>query len=205
LDSDATIELLKQQLDHCCFSVEEVVKDLVEFCRIRPRLPSSSKNWVPSSSIALDESFSREEIIDRLESLRLSNETVDMAFTAYRDMSRCPWKPFVKAALQRNPVCVLGSRDLDIAAIAQKLAAMDNQSIYDGKRMAQPDEVWNYGRGDGLEKAMCLMNIIKNRRPQDEIFLTGDGNKVAVRHNNAEYVFTSDKNLNVPVAADFVF
>ena len=205
LDSEATIASLKQQLDHCCFSVEEVVKELIEFCRIRPRLPSSSKKRVSSPPIALDESLSREAIIDRLESLRCVNETADLAFTAYRDMSRCPWKPFLKAALQRNPVCALGARGLDIAAIAQKLLTMDNQSIYDGKRMAQPDEVWNFGRGDGLEKALCLMNIIKNQRPGDEISLTGDGKKVVVRHDNTDYVFASDKNLTLPDASDFVF
>jgi hypothetical protein len=80
---------------------------------------------------------------------------------------------------------------------------MESESIYDGKRMAQPDEVWNYGRGDGLEKALCLMNIIKNRRPDDSLVLKGDGKKIVVRHGNDEYAFTSEKALELPVDSDF--
>jgi hypothetical protein len=30
--------------------------------------------------------------------MRDKNPTVDLAFYAYRDMTRCDWRPFVKAA-----------------------------------------------------------------------------------------------------------
>ena len=37
-------------------------------------------------------------------------------------------------------------------------------SIYDGPaRLAQPDEVWNFRRGDGFEKALLVANVLRAR------------------------------------------
>jgi hypothetical protein len=204
IDSPAMIDTLKNRLDHCCFDIELVMKDLIEFCRIKPRLPSDSKNWMPARPVQINGLSSREEIIEYLESERKMNNVADLAFAAYRDMSKTPWRPFVKAAMERNPVCIEGSKSLDIVQTAKKLSDMENQSIYDGKRMAQPDEVWNYGRGDGLEKALCLMNIIKNKRPHDIVYLDGDGKKIIVRSGKEDYAFVSEKGLELPVESDFI-
>jgi hypothetical protein len=203
INSATTVDVLKQRLDHGCFHVEAVMKELVEFCRIDPRLPSTSKNWVPSQPIEITGMSSREQVVEYLESIRKTSSVADLAFAAYRDMSKTPWKPFVKAAMERNPVCVEGAKDMDVAQIAQKLSDIENQSIYDGKRMAQPDEVWNYGRGDGLEKAMCLMNILKNKHPHDTVVLDGDGKNIVVRCGKNEYPFTSEKGLELPIEGDF--
>jgi hypothetical protein len=106
--------------------------------------------------------------------------------------------------VERNPVCVEGSRALDISQLYQKLAALDNSSIYDGARMAQPDEVWNYGRGDGLEKAICMMNIMRARHPQEDVRLKGDGRTVVVcREDGTEFGFESEKDLELPREGDF--
>ena len=79
-------------------------------------------------------------------------------------------------------------------------------SVYDGTRVAQPDEVWNYGRGDGLEKALCMMNIIRNRHPHENLRLKGDGRTVLVsREDGAEYAFESSKGLELPREEDFSF
>jgi hypothetical protein len=69
--------------------------------------------------------------------------------------------------------------------------------------MAQPDEVWNYGRGDGLEKALCLMNILKARFPHDAVSLKGDAKNVVVVHDKKEYGFISVKGLEMPHESDF--
>ena len=37
---------------------------------------------------------------------------------------------------------------------------MPDESIYEGKRLALPDEVWNFKRGDGIEKALLLADFI---------------------------------------------
>jgi hypothetical protein len=79
--------------------------------------------------------------------------------------------PFVKAALERSPVSWKGLEDLDDAAAADRLAALPHESIYDHPRVAQPDEVWNYQRGDGLERALCLASVLKHRHPGEELSL----------------------------------
>jgi hypothetical protein len=54
--------------------------------------------------------------------------------------------------------------------------------------VAQPDEAWNFQRGDGLEKAFCLAAILKARHPDaalsldcrtDGVVLEGVGLRVA--------------------------
>jgi len=84
----------------------------------------------------------------------------------------------LKAAFERNPVSIAAASNLDTAGAAAALDALPNESIYEGSRMAQPDEVWNYGRGDGMEKAICLLNIIRARVPQATSGIKGDGRQV---------------------------
>jgi len=205
LSPEEFVEKLKQHLNHQCFNVETVMQELLDFCRVIPRLPDTKKSWDASQVITIKNTASREEIIEYLESIRSTNAIADLAFAAYRDMSKTPWKPFIKAAMERNPVCVHGAQDMDTAALAAKLVAMDNTSIYDGQRMAQPDEVWNFNRGDGLEKALCLMACIHSRFPDDTLRLKGDGDAVVVSHGaDKEYAFTSTKKLVLPQEADFM-
>ena len=108
----------------------------------------------------------------------------------------------MKAALERNPVSIAGCANIDIPDVVHKLGELPNESIYDGTRMAQPDEVWNYGRGDGLEKAICLLNIICSRFPEDKAGLKGDGKRVVVFGKSGEYEFESRKGLDIPVEED---
>jgi hypothetical protein len=205
IDSRDNIEQLKGQLSHCCYNVEEVIDDLINFCRTNPRLPDTAKKWVQMDPINIDHCTTRDEIVDYLESIRATNEVADLAFMAYRDMSRSPWKPFIKAALERSPAGIDGATELDIGQVAEKLWMMANQSIYDGSRMAQPDEVWNFERGDGLEKALCLMNIIKSRFPDDEITLKGDNTTICLVHRQNEYLFQTTKKVPLPEKDDFIF
>ncbi|MBD3314494.1 MAG: hypothetical protein GF344_01795 [Chitinivibrionales bacterium] len=204
IDSPYNADKLKSYLRHTCYNVEEVVNDLLNFCRIEPRIPASNKHWVEHPPLEFDGLDSREAIVEYLESIRDTHPVADLAFTAFRDMNRAPWKPFLKAALERNPVSVEGSRDLDIDQAAHRLWALENESIYDGARMAQPDEVWNFGRGDGLEKAVCLLNIIRNLRPEDEAILEKrDGTVCVCIKGGKEYRFESRKELGLPEERDF--
>jgi len=206
VDDTCDLEKLKKHLHHCSWNIEEVIGELLKFCKTVPILPEENKKWIPSEPIQVDGCSSREEIIDYLDSFRNKNETADLAFMAYRDMSKAPWKPFLKAALERNPVCVEGSHTMDISEVFENLRRIENVSVYDGTRVAQPDEVWNYGRGDGLEKALCMMNIIRNRHPHENLRLKGDGRTVLVsRKGGAEYAFESSKGLELPREEDFSF
>ncbi len=206
VDNAHDLTRLKEHLEHSCWNIEEVISELLRFCKTIPRLPEDNKRWLPSEPIELDGLSSREEIVTYLDSIRDRNETADLAFMAYRDMSRAPWKPFLKAALERNPVCLERFRTLDLPQVFEKLTKMENTSIYDGTRLAQPDEVWNYGRGDGLEKALCLLNIVRNRNPQEGLRLKGDKKTVVVCHEDGEeFRFSTDKGLELPREDDFKF
>ena len=139
----------------------------------------------------------RDEIIDRLEDIRHGNDTADMAFYAYRDLNRSePW-PFLLAALARNPVSIEGAEALDSTAIVQKVSAMPDESIYDEPaRLAQPDEVWNYGRGDGVEKAVLLANILHSRMPDKAMSIEVHPDKASLRAGRESYDFQSQKGIN---------
>lgn len=205
IDRGMDIEKLKSHLHHSCLNVEELIADLIRFCKTEPRLPDTGKKWRGGESIEIDESWTREQVVDHLDSIRATHPIADLAFMAYRDMTRAPWKPFLKAAMERNPVSINGSADLSVDRVAKKLWTMDNTSIYEGPRPAQPDEVWNFGRGDGLEKALCLMNIMKARAPEDAIVLEGDGKTVCVRGLAGEYRFDRSKEIPLPQAEEFEF
>lgn len=204
IDNIETINKLKDQLCHSCYNVDEVINDLVNFCRIIPKLPKNNKTWIKQEPINLNSCTTREDVIEYLDSIRSNHPIADLAFMAYRDMSRSPWKPFLKASLERNPVSIEKAKDLSIDEVALKLAQMRNHSIYDSTRLAQPDELWNFGLGDGLEKALCLINIIRNRNMKESFSITGDSNKVCVSiRNGKEYVFQTSKNLELPKEDDF--
>ena len=190
---------LKKYLHRSGVNAESVVDELMRFCETTPRLPDENKKWISSEPIKMDRFSSRDEIIDHLDSKRKNNETADLAFMAFRDMSKAPWKPFFKAAFERNPVCIKGSENFDLNQVFEIFSRMENASIYDGPRMAQPDEVWNYQRGDGLEKAICMMNIIRERYPDENLRLKGDGKLVCLcREDGKELRFESTKNLELP-------
>ena len=109
----------------------------------------------------------RADVVARLESLRDSNELAALAFYAYRDLNRTEPQPFLKAALERCPVSVAACADMSDRAAVQAIRGLVEESIYDEPgRLAQPDEVWNYGRGDGAEKALLLANILRARYPE---------------------------------------
>ena len=56
---------------------------------------------------------------------------------------------------------------------SRRCEALADESIYDEPgRLAQPDEVWNYGRGDGPEKALLLANVLRARYPGARLTIT---------------------------------
>ena len=154
----------------------EIVEDICRFTHLEPRLPDpETKSFKESDPIQLSPDMTREQVVESLNARRSTHIVADLAFYAARDLGRTDWRPFMKAAMERNPVSVVGAKDMSDQGVIENLAAMPNESIYDGPRVAQPDEVWNYGRGDGLERAICLANILKARNPERAIKLVSDG------------------------------
>jgi hypothetical protein len=138
----------------------------------------------------------RRQIIERLEAVREHNELAELAFYAYRDLNRTEVEPFLKAALERCPVCIEGTARMNDAAVIARVEALTGQSIYDERgRLAQPDEVWNYGRGDGVEKALLLANILRPRHPGQPIWVDVAPDRAELRVGDRSVTFPSDKGL----------
>jgi hypothetical protein len=191
-------ESLKNFIEKVIPDAEQFVNKLADFVHTEANLPALDKKFLPSKPIKISVEHSREEIIDYLQSIRATNPTADLAFYAYRDMESCDWVPFVKAAIERSPVSVGMVESMSLEQVYARLEQMTNTSIYDSKRLAQPDEVANYKTGDGLEKAFLLANIIRQRNPQEDIDIIVDNKDVVLKGKN-EYRFTSEKNLKKQV------
>ena len=172
----------------------QMVAKLADFLHVQPKLPARAKQFVEPAPIQLSVDQSREEIIAYLQSLRDTSATADLAFYAFRDMETCDWRPFAKAAVERNPVSINAAASMSSAEAYQWLQGLEDDSIYNGNRLAQPDEVVNYGRGDGLEKAFVLANLLRHANPEREVILSvGDGR--VTLNGTATFAFTSAKRL----------
>ena len=182
---------------------QRFVDELADFVHIEAKLPALERNYLPTEPIEIQPGQSRDQIIDYLQQIRSRNTTADLAFYTYRDMKSCDWAPFIKAAVERNPVSIQMGESMSVQEVYAWLEKMENNSIYDGNRLAQPDEVANYKTGDGLEKAFLLANIILAREPASNIEIVVDGEHVILR-NQAEYRFLSAKDLEkqVNIASD---
>ncbi|MHC4539227.1 MAG: hypothetical protein ACYS74_05525 [Planctomycetota bacterium] len=177
---------------------EQFVNELGDFLHTEAKLPAPEKNFLPPDPLETSVEHSREQIIDYLRSKRGTNSTADLAFYAYRDMDSCDWAPFIKAALERNPVSAAMAGRMPLEELYKWVTQMDETSIYDGSRLAQPDEVANFKTGDGLEKAFLLANLIRQRDPAQDIKLIAEGNRVVLKGPD-EYRFASAKGLKKTV------
>lgn len=180
---------------------EKLVDELHEFLHINPRLPSPEKKYESVQPIQMDVNWDRDQVMDYLESIRKTNHTADLAFYAYRDMSRCRWEPFVKAAVERCPVSIEQAKNQTVEQVYQQLQSMSNESIYDGPRLAQPDEVANYQTGDGIEKAFLLANVLRSRDSGQPVEIDIQKNS-AVLSAGQQFAFRSAKGLQKHITID---
>ncbi|MEI7500803.1 MAG: hypothetical protein WCK84_10190 [Bacteroidota bacterium] len=196
------IEALERQY-HELADNSDFFNDLKKFMHTAPRLPSTKKEFSSTPAIKISPDQSREEIITYLTSIRHSSFVIrhsspgsliaDLAFYAGRYMDSCDWKPFFKAAFERNPVSIEQFCDLDLIDIYNQLLAWPNESIYDGNRLALPDEVVNFRRGDGIEKALTLVNVAKARHI--EVLWEQRADKVTIRLGKIRFDFSTLKKL----------
>ena len=167
---------------------------LVEFCHIQPRLPEE-KRFTPSKPVELKAEWGRDRVMEELEGMRDTHPVVDLAFYAYRDLTRTDWQPYVKAALERNPVVVDALRNDRTSKAVETLQQLTPESIYDGNRLAQPDEVWNFQRGDGAEVAFAIAAVLKHRKPDRPVDLHFNGDTVRVAWDDRSVDLKSVKGL----------
>ena len=195
---DSREKLLKVLPTENGFPAEKFVDELISFCYVRPQLPeiADKKPVLESQPINIDRSMNRHEVRDYLLQIKDSNKTAEYTFYALRDMMNTEPEPFIKAAIERNPVSVVSLKDKSIDQAYSILQDMASESIYaDDYRLAQPDEVWNYQRGDGLEKAILLANIIRNRGEAGEITIELTGGIATLKTSDNEFSFESNKTI----------
>lgn len=182
----------------CCGNSATLIEDLRNFIEITPRLPdfTSKRPATSSSAVELSPGMERAAVIQALLKQRGTSSMVELAFYTYRDMTLCSWEPFILAALERNPVCIEGCASLDDAGVIAQLQNLTPESIYSGQRLAQPDEVWNFQRGDGVERALCLAAIFRRRHPEQKLELEITPRQAVLKMEADEVVFKSDKGLH---------
>ncbi|HMO05632.1 MAG TPA: hypothetical protein PKC67_08210 [Kiritimatiellia bacterium] len=197
ISKPSDVEKLKAALQGECTGSCSVVEKLAEFARLEPKFPDhgTAKSFVPGGSVGIDPAMERAAIVERIRAGRSRYAMADLAFYAARDFSCTDWRPFFKAALERNPVCRTGSRDWSIGHVVETLAGWPEESIYDGARMAQPDEVWNYKRGDGFEKAITLATILHGRDAGVPVVITVEPGQARVTQGDLEIRWPSSKGL----------
>jgi hypothetical protein len=184
------IKLFPTEHDDC---VGRMFSDLQEFTITEPRLPSPDRDFVAEVYPDIRITDSRDEIIKKIMDIASVSEMALLSLYAYRDMVSTDWRPFVKAAIERNPVChePLSGKTAD--EVYDIIGKLKNKSIYDTGRMAQPDEVWNFGRGDGAEKAFLMADAVVHNDPLAEIAISLSDTTATLECYGREYHFVTAK------------
>ncbi len=175
--------------------------DFKKFVHTKPHLPSANKEFISrSDEIRISTVQSREEILAYLQDKRkqhspecASGSVIDLSFYVGRYMDSCDWKPFYKAVFERNPVSLNYFCVKDLLEVYQELNSWPNESIYDGNRLAMPDEVVNFMRGDGIEKAITLANVARSHKMS--FSFRQNNEKILMKCNEVGFDFITSKNL----------
>jgi len=194
---------IERILPERCSRMRDMFDEMRAFIHTEPRLPGKHKEFVAMPRLQITTLHSRNDILEHIAAMASQNEFAELARYAYRDMEGISWIPFTKAAIERNPVSIEALKGKSIDEAYQILMAMPDESIYSDNRLAQPDELWNYGLGDGLEKAFALMIYIRHADANQSILLDTNGSEVVVTIDNSIcYRFHSNKTLVKKVFVD---
>jgi hypothetical protein len=175
--------------------IQEMFKDLSDFVHIDPRIPDTDKNFTASDRLLITTESSRQEIIDLITGNRENSETAQLALYVYRQMDVIDWKPFIKAVVERNPVSFTDLNERTNYEVYSILKELPVESIYDGNRLALPDEVWNFKRGDGVEKAFLLAAFILHNDKAATVTIGIENKDVLLSCASHQFHFISSKNL----------
>jgi hypothetical protein len=200
---DKNIDNLKEVeiefLKYASFIDEEIIhemfKELKDFIFTDPKIPDFRKNFVNSKRIDISIDDSREKILNLITSLADISDQALLTLYVYRQMDKINWVPFVKAAVERNPVCFTDLNGKNISEVYDLLKNLPDESIYTGKRLALPDEVWNFRRGDGIEKAFLLADFLLHRDGSQPVTIHIENKKVLLTSNGIDFHFVSHKNF----------
>jgi hypothetical protein len=188
-------EFIKAAGDTYGTLIDEMFNDLHDFIFTDPKIPDKNKIFVSSDFPVISPEEGREKITDTILDLTEKSETALLTLYVYRQMDRIDWVPFVKAAIERNPVCFIDLNGKSAIEVYKIINDLTGESIYDGKRLALPDEVWNFRRGDGIEKAFLLADFILQKNSDASLLIEIDNEKVTLKYNSEEYLFASSKSF----------
>ncbi|MDR2848686.1 MAG: hypothetical protein LBV39_06225 [Bacteroidales bacterium] len=194
---------IRNILSERCSRMKTMLEEMRGFIRIEPRLPSVDKEFRSFPPLQITTEQSREAIISHISEMSSQNEFAELAQYAYRSMANISWEPFVKAAIERNPVCVEGLKGRSLDDIHALLSAMPDESIYKGAdRMAMPDEVWNFGRGDGAEKAFVLAAYLYATKPTTPFTIRIANGSAVIETDGKQYSFATAKSVETHLQVD---
>src|SRR5664279_4499067 len=179
--------------------ITEMFRELNDFIFIDPKIPDPSKNFTLTEKLNISNDHSREDIINLMSEQQENSETARLTLYVYRDMDKIDWHPFLKAAFERNPVSFTDLNEKNNYEVYSLLKELPVESIYDGNRLALPDEVWNFKRGDGIEKAFLLADFLLHKDKSSTVSIEIENNKVLLSSGGHEFHFTSHKTLRKSV------
>jgi len=175
--------------------IQEMFKELNDFIFIDPKIPDPEKRFRVTDKLEIKIENSREEIINLITRQQENSETALLSLYVYRQMDKIDWRPFLKAAIERNPVSFTDLNEKNNYEVYHIIKELPQESIYDGKRLALPDEVWNFRRGDGIEKAFFLADFLIHKDKSSTVSIEIENKKVLLSSGGHEFHFTSHKNL----------
>jgi hypothetical protein len=176
-------------------TISEMFTELKDFICIDPQIPDSNKNYISTSRLNITNEHSRAGIIDLINNNKENSELAMLSLYVYRQMDKIDWLPYVKASIERNPVCFTDLNGKDASEVYSILERMPDESIYDENRLSLPDEVWNFKRGDGIEKALLLADFLHQNDNSSEISIEISLQEVLLKSNRKEFNFRSKKSL----------
>jgi len=179
--------------------VDEMIADIGYFIRTDPKMPSPERRYIDTEVPVISTDDSRPEILRLIFEAAERSESAALTIYIYRQMDRIDWLPFIKASLERNPVCFTDLVDKSVKEVFDILTVMDNFSIYDDNRISMPDELWNFKRGDGVEKAILLADFILKKDDTATISIDIDGSRIQLKYKGDTYNFVSLKSLKKSV------
>ncbi len=197
LDNEEDRQKLGREFN--CYSSDacDIIRELRAFEELEPRWPDAPREKTAGLRLDLPPACRAKKSSVPWKPSGRPTPAADLAFYAARDLARTDPRPFFKAAIERSPAGVEAARAMDPAAAAAVLRDMPGESIYDATRAAQPDEVWNSRRGDGLEKAVTLAAILHARQPEIPFAVRAGGETATLSFDGTDHAFPTRKGLTL--------
>jgi hypothetical protein len=176
-------------------TIRKMFSDLSMFLSTDPKIPDDRKNFTEIPLLEISTDDTREKIIKTIFNNSSESELALLTIYTYRQMDRIDWLPFIKAAIERNPVCLNDLKGKSPEEVYKSLQGIPDISIYDDNRLALPDEIWNFKRGDGIEKAFLLADFILNNDKNETVEIDINKAGVTLTSENKHFEFRSGKSL----------